>query len=143
MGWRKIEKVREAQVRAPNSDSILVAYDDTSSLGNPQFGNRDIKNGPIERFHVVPFNICNYATGENAYVYTVKGRYLKGGNRLCTVLYHYLRKIKWGDNKCRHATTLYLHADNYSENKNNVVLCFCSELVLRGWFEKLFWNLDR
>lgn len=137
LGWRKIEGKREAEVRAPNSESVLLAYDDTSTIGCPRFGNRDIKNGPIARFQLVPFNICNYASGENAYVYTVQGRYLKGGNRLCTVLYHYLRKIKWGSDDCRHATTLYLHADNYSENKNNCIFCFCSELVLRGWFDKI------
>ena len=77
----------------------------------------------------------NYASGEQAYVYTVKNRYKKGGNRLCTVLYHILRKIKYGDHECRNARTLYLHADNAPENKNNCFLTFMSELVQKGWFD--------
>jgi hypothetical protein len=74
LGWRKLEKAREAEVLAPNSDSLLLAYDDTNSLGLPKMSNRDIKNGPKSKFHVIPFNICNYASGDSAYVYTVKGR---------------------------------------------------------------------
>jgi len=28
-------------------------------------------------------------------------------------------------------------ADNYAENKNNTVFAFCSELILRGWFDEV------
>ena len=80
----------------------------------------------IRIFNSLSLNI--YYIGETAYVYTLKNRYKKGANRLCTVLYYYLRKIKFGTHPCRHAKTLYLHADNYGENKNNVVLQFLSEL---------------
>jgi len=137
LGWRQIEKAREAEVLNPVSSTVLLAYDDTNSLGLPRLSNRDIKNAPKSKFHVIPFNICNYASGENAYVYTVKGRYTKGGNRLCTVLYHILRKIKWGAHRCRAAKTLVLHADNASENKNNTVFSFFSELILRCWFDEI------
>jgi hypothetical protein len=101
-------------------------------------------------------------------VYTLKNRYKKGANRLCTVLYYYLRKVKHGPTDSRFARSLYLHADNYSENKNNVVLQFLSELgelqrthdmfifysnlllsnkclfrtlmhvVMRGWFDDIY-----
>ena len=84
---------------------------------------------------MVPFNIMNYANGDSTYVYTSKNRYSKGGNRLCTVLYHILRRVKWGKHGCRHARTLILHADNFTENKNNVLLCFLCELIMRGWFD--------
>lgn len=137
IGWRRLEKSREAEVTRPNSDSILLAYDDTSSLGLPQCSNRGLKNLPKSRFHVIPFNICNYASGESAYVYTVKNRYKKGANRLCTVIYHFLRKIKWGKDESRKARVLYLHADNYSENKNNTFFAFLSELIYRGWFDEI------
>ena len=82
-------------------------------------------------------------TGESAYVYTLKNRYKKGANRLCTVLYYYLRKVKWGETDSRFARSLYLHADNYGENKNNVVLQFLSELgKLQApvWY-MFVWNL--
>lgn len=78
-------------------------------------------------------------TGESAYVYTLKNRYKKGANRLCTVLYYYLRKVKWGQTDSRFARSLFLHADNYGENKNNVVLQFLSELGnLHEWVWYLF-----
>ena len=31
-----------------------------------------------------------------------------------------------------------LQADNYSENKNNPLFMFCSELVARGWFDEVY-----
>ena len=56
--------------------------------------------------------------------------------------YYYLillnRKIKHGKHPCRHARTLVLHADNFSENKNNTLFLFCSELVSRGWFDEIY-----
>jgi hypothetical protein len=133
--WRKLEGAREAQVKANPSQYVILQYDDTSTAGFPILSNRDIKNVTVSRFHVIPFNICNYASGESAYIYTVKNRYPKGGNRLCTTLYHILRKVKFGTHECRNAMTLYLHADNASENKNNVFLTFLSELVHRGWYD--------
>lgn len=135
--WRKLEAARAAECRADPTGSILLQYDDTSSLGLPQLSNRGIKNLTTSRFHVIPFNICNYASGESVYVYTVKNRYKKGGNRLCTVIYHMLKKIKFGTHECRHARTLYLHADNASENKNNTFFTFLSELVQKGWYDKI------
>lgn len=138
LGWRRIEQAREAEVRAAPNNAILLQYDDTSALGFPKMTNRSIKNLTHCRFFVIPFNIMNYASGESAYVYTVKNRYGKGANRLCTVLYHTIRKIKFGDHPCRHARTLYLHADNASENKNNTLLLFLSELVQKGWFDDIF-----
>ena len=117
---------------------MVLGYDDTSSVGFPKFTNRDIKNLSQSRLHVIPFNITNYTSGETAYVYTLKGGFPKGGNRLCTVLYKYLRKVKFGDHPCKYARTLYLVADNYSENKNNCVFAFCTELVMRGWFDEIY-----
>jgi hypothetical protein len=135
--WRKLEGARVDQVKGDPRNFVLIQYDDTSSLGVPKLSNRDIKNLTVSRFHVIPFNICNYASGESAYIYTIKNRYPKGGNRLCTTLYHILRKIKFGTHECRNARTLYLHADNASENKNNVFLTFLSELVHKGWYDRI------
>jgi hypothetical protein len=137
-GWRKLEAAREAQVKASPSEAILLSYDDTSSLQLPKLSNRDVKNVTKSRLNVTPFNICNYASGESAYVYTVKNRYKKGGNALCTVLYHMLRKIKFGDHECRNARTLYLHADNASMNKNNVLFQFLTELIQKQWFDTVY-----
>jgi hypothetical protein len=137
-GWRKLEAAREAQVKANPSDSILLSYDDTSALKLPKLSNRDVKNVTKSRLSVTPFNICNYGSGESAYVYTVKNRFKKGGNAICTVLYHMLRKIKFGDHESRNARTLYLHADNASMNKNNVLFQFLTEIIQKQWFDTVY-----
>ena len=49
----------------------------------------------------------------------------------CTNMYNVIRAAKTGPN--RMARTCVLLADNFSENKNNHVVAFCSELVLQGW----------
>jgi hypothetical protein len=81
--------------------------------------------------------VTNYSTGEHLYVYMLKKKFKKLANRLITVLYHLLRRVKWGSHPCRFAKDLILIADNASENKNNVLFVFCSELVLRGWFRSV------
>lgn len=75
--------------------------------------------------------------GQSTYVYTLKGRLSKGGNRWCTSILHHLLEIKNSRGPSARAKTLILIGDNYSENKSNVNLDFCSELVLRGWFEEV------
>jgi hypothetical protein len=137
--WHVHEEARKNVSRvALGRKTMVLGYDDTSCLEVPKFTNRDPKNLTTSRLPIIPFNITNYTSGETAYVYTLKGRYPKGGNRLCTVLYHYLRKVKFSDHQCRHARTLILQADNYSENKNNTLFFFCSELVARGWFDEVY-----
>ena len=137
--WHQHEEARKASSRVGmGRTSLVIGYDDTSTLDLPKLTNRDIKNLTMSRLSFIPFNITNYTSGETAYVYTLKNRYPKGANRLCTVLYHYLRKVKFGKHPCRHARTLVLHADNYCENKNNVVFLFASELVARGWFDVVY-----
>ena len=137
--WHVHEEAQKNTSRAAMGQKTLVlGYDDTSALELPKFTNREIKNGTMSKLQVIPFNITNYTSGETAYVYTLKNRYPKGANRLCTVLYHYLRKVKFGDHPCRHARTLVLQADNFSENKNNPLFMFCCELVTRGWFDEVY-----
>jgi hypothetical protein len=99
---------------------------------------------PPERIAFVPFNIANHGCFENSYVYTHKLRTHKGANRLCTTLYHYIRRIKFkecatntNEERQLRARKLYLMADNFSENKNNVVFAFCSHLILLGWFDEI------
>ena len=97
------------------------------------------------RMRVIPFNLTNHGSQENFYCYTVYHRFDKGANRLCSTLYHYLRRLKFHQpeecrqNSCgqRGGRTLVLMADNYAENKNNTLFAFCSELILRGWFDEV------
>ena len=67
----------------------------------------------------------------------MQNKFKKGANRLLTVLYHFLRQIKWGKHPCNAAPELVLMADNASENKNNDMFAFATELVMRGWFHSV------
>ena len=104
-------------------------------MGLPRLTNRPPKGVPEKRLAFVPQSLTNHSTGENFYIYMLKKKFKKMANRLITVLYHCLRRIKWGTHECRKAPDLYLLADNASENKNNEMFAFCSELVLQGWFQ--------
>lgn len=136
-GWRRVEETTKATARADPSQLLYLTYDDTSALGLPKFTNRSLKNLGTTRFDVIPFNITNNSTNENVYVYTVKAGWQKGANRLCSILYLYIRKIKFQGGPSSKAETLVLHADNYSENKNNELFLFCCELVYRRWFQQI------
>lgn len=137
LGWRDHEYCMLAWARAGPKKVLFLSYDDTSALGLPKLGNRDPKNLGKSRFDVIPFNITNNTTNESTYVYTVKAGWEKGANRLCSVLYHYLRKIKFSGGDSAQARVLILHADNYSENKNNYMFQFACELVYKGWFDEI------
>ena len=140
--WRRLEKEMQNTSKHQPEEVIVLSYDDTSCIKLPRYTNRSPKNIPLYKFCVVPFNIMNHGIGKNYYVYQVSKRYKKGGNRLTTTLFHFIRQIKWKkDEECseqellqKRAKKLVLMADNYGENKNNTIFAFCSHLVSVGWF---------
>lgn len=143
--WRNFECVMFDLAKHSNGATVVLSYDDTSAFGFPHFTKREIKNMTTVRMRVIPFNLTNHGTHENFYVYTIYNMYQKGANRLCSTLYHYLKRMKWMEprsdrevaNGQQKASRLVIMADNYGENKNNYVFAFISELVLRGWFTKV------
>jgi hypothetical protein len=136
-GWHEGEGRCKAKARAEPDHLLYITFDDTKVVGFPKLTNRDLKNFTYSRFEVTPFNLTCYSNYENSYVYTAKYGWTKGANRLCSVLYFYLRKIKYGDHVCWRANVLVLHADNYSENKNNDLFFFLCELIYRRWFTEI------
>ena len=72
---------------------IVITFDDTSVFGLPHFTNRPPKHLPSSTVNFVPFNITNHGMMENFYIYSEKSIH-KGGNRICTYLYHMLHRIK-------------------------------------------------
>ena len=137
-GWHELEERTKSRARAEPSKLLYITGDDTSCLGLPKFTVRDLKNLTRSRFDVIPFNITNYSLPENAYVYTCKQGWQKGANRLCTILYLYIRRVKYNTTfACSRADELVIHADNFSENKNNDVFFFLCELVYRRWFKTI------
>ena len=137
-GWHEVEERTKSRARAEPFKLLYITGDDTSCLGLPKFTVRDLKNLTRSRFDVIPFNITNYSLPENAYVYTCKQGWQKGANRLCTILYLYIRRVKYNTTfACSRADELVIHADNFSENKNNDLFFFLCELVYRCWFKTI------
>jgi len=143
--WRNLESELQCQARTNPDKATVISYDDTSSMGFPRLTNRTVKNYPNDRVFMTPLNVTNHGTGENVYFYDFKNKWLHGADRMVTILYHVLYRIKTkpdaeatahelGQKRC---TTLYLMADNAGLNKNNTVLAFVSELVMRGWYQEV------
>ena len=136
-GWRKMEQKVFAQSRQNPGEVNVLSYDDTETTGFPRNTNRDVKNLGGSRLRVIPFVLTNHATGRNHYIYSVKGRYKKGGNRMCTTLHSVNRAMKHSTHAASRARKLVLIADNCSENKNNTLLAFANDLVMRGWYDEV------
>jgi len=137
--WRELE-IRTQRMALSNPEvAIVLSYDD---MGIPRFTNRAIKGLSTATVKFVPLNLTNHGTGENLYIYHLKKRWSKFSDRMCSVLY-FIRRIKCKVN-CnanelaqKKAPKLILMADNDSENKNNILFQFLSELVMRGWFDEI------
>jgi len=130
-----VEHFRECetdwQVRAAHAPEKvnLFSFDDTGSLKLPHFSNRQPKNLPSARLELIPFLIEDHARGKKTYIYSTKGRYGKGANRICGQLYAAIEALKNDTSHVAHlARTLCLICDNFSENKNNTLFEMCSEL---------------
>jgi hypothetical protein len=143
--WRQQETTLQTQARSSPDQVIVLSFDDTSSMRFPRMTNRHIKTMPKDKVKMIPLNLTNHGTGENVYIYHFDGKWRKGADRLCTLLYHVLLRIKQKDpNTCtpselaqRQCRKLVLMADNASENKNNCVFQFLTELVQRKWFDEI------
>lgn len=133
--WRVIEVNEQTNAKQYQTRVIVLSYDDTSALSLPRFGVREPKGLPYGTVDFVPWNITNHGLKENHYFYTLKERIPKGGNRICTFLYHYLKRLKFFDVCQRTCRKLILMGDNYVENKCNVLLCFLCHLVHWNWFD--------
>ena len=143
--WRQLETTLQTQARSSPGQVIVLSYDDTSSMRFPRMTNRHVKGVPKDKVKMTPFNLTNHGTGENFYLYDFEGKWKKVADRLCTILFHVLRRsLHRAPDQCtpselaqRICRKLVLMADNASGNKNNVVFQFCSELLLRKWFDEV------
>jgi hypothetical protein len=89
------------------------------------------------RVNVIPFNIEDHGAQENTYIYMVKNRFRKGGNRLCTTLHAACRRSKFSGTGSAAARRVVFIGDNFSENKCNTILAFLCDLVHRGWYDEV------
>ena len=143
-GWRDLEQSLRLQAISNPEKLTVLSYDDTESFGFPRMTRRPIKNFPTDRVELIPFNLTNHGTRENVYIYHFKHKWSKGADRLCTILYTVISRIKrktFALTKTEKAQKFNRHlvliADNYSENKNNVLFAFLSDLVLHGWYDDI------
>jgi hypothetical protein len=124
--------------RHNEAEELVLCYDDTEALGLPKCTKgRPHKNLTTSRLQLVPFLISDLSREKDFYIYTAKGRFRKGANRGCTQLYFTIRASLRSTEPSRFARLLTLIAENASDNKNNVLLAFCSELGMRGWFDTI------
>ena len=133
--WRDLENKLHHDALHYKQSMMVISYDDTAALLLPKFTNRTpkgLRKGAGLAF--VPWNISNHGLPENHYFYTVKHLIPKGSNRICTFLYYYLRRVKMFDSCQKNCQKLILMADNYIENKCNMLLCFLSQLIYSKWF---------
>jgi hypothetical protein len=136
--WQDVEAYYKDQAIHQPFKYITILGDDTKSRGFPNLTNRSWKSlGSTPRVHFVPFLFENYATDEQVYVYSLKGKYKKGGNRWATTMHSIVRAIKERDCPAATADTLVFIGDNYGENKNNANLAFCMMMVFEGWFKEV------
>jgi hypothetical protein len=134
-GWREFEAGIILSARHNPRKHNAYWFDDTEKMGFPKWTKRPMKNLPVARFNVIPFLMADLARGKDYYIYTSKGRFSKGANRLCTSLLCTYRATKEGEDDARYARRVSNIADNFSENKNNTLLCFASDLVMRRWYD--------
>jgi hypothetical protein len=136
--FRECEK--DWQIRAAHAPEKynLFSFDDTGTLKLPHFSNRQPKNLPSARLELIPFLIEDHARGKKTYMYSTKGRYSKGANRICGQLYAAIEALKTDTSHVAHlARNLCLICDNFSENKNNTLFAMCSDLILNGWYDEV------
>jgi hypothetical protein len=137
-GWRKLETQWHRKGAHTPQEYVVLAYDDTETFGFPHFTTRTYKGLPNERCKVLPFLLWDYSRGKRTYMYSASGAYKKGANRLCTMLKGYIDAVKADTSSpARHAHTLVLIADNYSENKNNTLFAFAADLVAKNAYSEV------
>jgi hypothetical protein len=136
--WRKLEAVVKAKGVASPEAELIVMHDGTSSLGLPRLSGRSIKNISPERFEVTPWLAIDYSAGLKDYLYTPTATTAKDANTLISQLHVIIRRAKSDYNHPRHkARKLTIVADSASENKNNVLFAYCTDMVDNGWFDEI------
>lgn len=136
--WNQLEDYWVNAAKHSPQEVNVFRFDDTITAGFPHFGHREPKKvSQLHRLEMIPWLVEDVARQKFQYCYTTKGRFRKGGNRLCSSLYYSIMSLKRSNHRARKARKLVLIGDNYSENKNNVVLDFLNELVVMGIYDEV------
>ena len=136
--WRKLEEVIKAQAVSSPADHLVIMHDGTSALGLPRLSRRSLKNLDPFRFEVTPWLAMDFSGDLKDYIYSTTSTTPKDANTLISQLHLVIRRAKSDYTHPRHrARTLTLVADSASENKNNTLFMYCTDLVNHGWFDEV------
>jgi hypothetical protein len=137
-GWRKLEEVSKAAAVNNPQDNLCIMHDGTSALGLPRLSQRTIKNLDPTRLEVTPWLAMDYSAGLKDYIYSQTEVTAKGANTLISQIHIVIRRAKSDYKHPRHrARKMCMIADSASENKNNILLAYCTDLVDNGWFDEI------
>jgi hypothetical protein len=136
---RKLEEVIKAQAVNSPADHLVIMHDGTSALVLPCLSRRSIKNLDPFRFEVTPWPAMDYSSGDlKDYIYSTSWNTPKEANTLISQVHLVIRRAKSDYTHPLHrARTLTLMADSASENKNNTLFMYCTDLVNNGSFDEV------
>lgn len=136
--WRKLEAVAKAKAVSCPQDEMLIMHDGTQSMGFPRLGRRSYKNLAPDRFEITPWLAMDYSGNTKDYIYSVHTNTPKDANTLISELHAIVRRAKSDYTHVRHrARKLTIIADSASENKNNVLFAYCTDLINNRWFDSV------
>ena len=136
--WRELESVYKSLAVTEPSKTLVIMHDGTEALGLPRFTNRTVKNLSPDRFQVVPWLGDDLSAQRKDYVYTPKNGFPKDSNTLISQVHAMIRRAKSDYAHPRHrARKLVLIADSASENKNNTLFAYITDLVENKWFDEV------
>jgi hypothetical protein len=136
--WRKLEEVIKAQAVSSPSEHLVIMHDGTSALGLPCLSRRSVKNLDPFRFEVTPWLAMDYSGDLKDYIYSTSCNTPKDANTLISQVHLVIRRAKSDYTHPRHrARTLTIVAASASENKNNTLFMYCTDLVNNGWFDEV------
>jgi hypothetical protein len=136
--WRELESVYKTLAVSDPSKVLVIMHDGTESLGLPRLTNRTLKNLDPARFEVVPWLGEDHSSQRKDYIYSVKNAYPKNANTLISQVHAMIRRAQTDYNHPRHkARKLVLIADSASENKNNILFAYLTDLVENKWYDEV------
>ncbi len=136
--WRQLEASCKARATSTPHEVLVLMHDGTQAMGLPRLGHRSIKNLDPFRFEVTPWLNIDFSSGNKDYVYSPTFHTVKDANYLISQLHSMIRRAKSDYDHPRHlARKLICIADSASENKNNTLFAYLTDLVGNGWFDEV------
>jgi hypothetical protein len=136
--WRQLEEQLKSLARTNPDEVIVIFHDGTQSLGTPRCTNRPPKNLTKTRFNWIPWLAHDVGRDRYDYIYMPKDRWGCDANYLITMLQAIVNRAKSDYTHPQfRARRIVFVADNASENKNNELLAWATQLVTMKLFDEV------